>query len=182
MGYNLFLSRSLVRVIGNTSLVVEVITSLGSVKAHISMGTVEVITSLGSVKAHTSMGSVEVITSLGSIKADTTIDAHTSMGSIDTTLCSIDAHTSMDSVVISSLVNSFHVPALDLESDNRSSSYSLVNVVESIKIICAGISKFLGIGAAGHTDVNDIKNDGYNAKHLLLAIGSASFHIIHTGL
>jgi hypothetical protein len=166
MGYNLFLSRSLVRVIGNTSLVVEVITSLGSVKAHISMGTVEVITSLGSVKAHTSMGSVEVITSLGSIKADTTIDAHTSI----------------DSVVISSLVNSFHVPALDLESDNRSSSYSLVNVVESIKIICAGISKFLGIGAAGHTDVNDIKNDGYNAKHLLLANGSASSHIIHTGL
>jgi len=88
----------------------------------------------------------------------------------------------MVSIVISSFVNSFHVPALDLESDNRSSSYSLVNVVESIKIICAGISKFLGIGAAGHTDVNDIKNDGYNAKHLLLANGSASSHIIHTGL
>jgi len=88
----------------------------------------------------------------------------------------------MVSIVLSSFVNSFHVPALDLESDNRSSSYSLVNVVESIKIICAGISKFLGIGAAGHTDVNDIKNDGYNAKHLLLANGSASSHIIHTGL
>ena len=77
---------------------------------------------------------------------------------------------------------SFHVPALDPESDNRSSSDSPINIGESVKIICAGISKFLGIGAAGHKDVYDIKNDGYNAKHLLLANGSASSHIIHTGL
>jgi len=61
-------------------------------------------------------------------------------------------------------VLSFHVPALNLESDNRSSSDSPINIGESFKIICAGISKFLGIGAARHYDVDDVKNDANTHK------------------
>ena len=70
---------------------------------------------------------------------------------------------------------SFHVPALDPESDNRSSSDSPINIGESVKIICAGISKFLGIGAARHHDVDDVKDDANDQKILLFFFISSSY-------
>ena len=54
-----------------------------------------------------------------------------------------------------------HLPALDPESDNRSSSDSPINIGESVKIICAGISKCLGFvsKATLHHEVDEVKED-----------------------
>ena len=75
---------------------------------------------------------------------------------------------------------SFHVPALDPESDNRSSSDSRINIGESVKIICAGISKFLGIVTARHHDVDDVKDDAKWSQIVLSYNDYESCHSVDT--
>ena len=62
-----------------------------------------------------------------------------------------------------------------MKSHNRSSSDSLINIDESFKIICAVTSKTLGIGAARHHDVDDVKDDANDQKILLFFFISSSY-------